>query len=1202
MDVIQIASQIQLKLQEAKNDKAARNRVTQLLRQLQIAVSQPSADGNAALAALPVVMACLAETAFASNSNSDAAITVKANMPEGSAVAIAGSGVPAVRDAAAACLAPLLRAAAPVPIAVFKDILAGSPILLTHGKIPVKIDQQAPSTNLSEEFKIDILHALMSILSFETTANTTTSTITRSAKINPSFPPIFFQTILKNEANLLTFYAAAVSAILEILTASIKEATSGGGNKFLQLASLNSLRLIIEILSPPNCARILPGLASALVLFIDESRARVSVAASVLCAAIDLLAVVIGKPCADSDGIWLDAIQYEKDEGKERPDFLDTRTLSWFNTTTTRVDQVLERLLNPVRKTRHSQNVKIRMAFLQMSFQLLNTCQRSISSDASVSVLMQCLAVYIEDDIQEVREKALHNIKYIVTDIRRRDLMTRNMAKLIREEIPHCFAGSDNDRKIDLLKLCCGYLVSLGSQNNSALYPQNSKYNDAESGGSSWVLGEDLEFNLAVGTFLDSILRHVNFSNSNIKLIEDRNIGSLAIPLLNTNDVLLTYSEFDGEEHAHYFDSNQTPDVLKNIARVLKLFAQYGNADQIFDNLIRIFEDSATVDKSTGIFLMNQFCGGLCGGTGGKIRIEDENYLAFQPEHQNYSDQNILKSLIMTYINSKILDKPTSRKELKSLSIESESKTVIKSLNSNIIASSLLLEGIAISAKHLGPGFSPFLIDTLYPVIERIGDQNRTISQTATITLSAIASACCETAAPIRESSDLVSKLIISNIDYLVNDLSLRLRYLDVYPGAPRVFDAALRVAGVEILPYLDDVFEDIITALDFNQDSSAVVLSIFGALEGLVGVLEIQEQQNNSSNVIIAAEILFVQENDENNGRKKISKEMVEFEKHFCETKERQLQADNEKYEIPKRDPFKSFKSNTEASTADSETNQNIPDENTENLPLVFSKSEQMAEKILTKSQHFITRSDPHLQSKVLRLCTKSTMLLKSKKNTLNPLLHILWPSIIRLLESPYHFVILDALELISAFAKISQEFITRRFVSDLVPRLESVLTLFTNSNTPIQPNNRSLQQKPIKRAAILSDKSSAMKDVHSIIFKVVASALETMAVAVGYIPNLQIRELCRIMDCVWPFLNESQYHERLQMLAREVTVAVGRNDANDIWLRIACVQAIKKKSFAFVMPSKIGEDGESSSKLKALPIPGFLKGRYKNDDFFKN
>lgn len=97
----------------------------------------------------------------------------------------------------------------------------------------------------------------------------------------------------------------------------------------------------------------------------------------------------------------------------------------------------------------------------------------------------------------------------------------------------------------------------------------------------------------------------------------------------------------------------------------------------------------------------------------------------------------------------------------------------IQQLNSNIWQLCIQLEGVACFAQALERDFRPLLMTSLYPVLEKAGEETLLVSQAALNAMEDISEACGYSA---------LKELINQNSDYLLNDISLNLQRLSEHP------------------------------------------------------------------------------------------------------------------------------------------------------------------------------------------------------------------------------------------------------------------------------------------------------------------------------------------------------------------------------------------------------------------------------------
>lgn len=103
----------------------------------------------------------------------------------------------------------------------------------------------------------------------------------------------------------------------------------------------------------------------------------------------------------------------------------------------------------------------------------------------------------------------------------------------------------------------------------------------------------------------------------------------------------------------------------------------------------------------------------------------------------------------------------------------SSPSSTIHQLNSNIWQLCIQLEGIACFAQALGREFRPLLMTSLYPILEKAGEETLVVSQAALSSMWDISKAC---------GYGSLKELINDNSDYLLNDTSLNLQRLSQHP------------------------------------------------------------------------------------------------------------------------------------------------------------------------------------------------------------------------------------------------------------------------------------------------------------------------------------------------------------------------------------------------------------------------------------
>ncbi|KAI4284280.1 MAG: hypothetical protein L6R35_004949, partial [Caloplaca aegaea] len=138
----------------------------------------------------------------------------------------------------------------------------------------------------------------------------------------------------------------------------------------------------------------------------------------------------------------------------------------------------------------------------------------------------------------------------------------------------------------------------------------------------------------------------------------------------------------------------------------------------------------------------------------------------------------------------------------------------------------LSLEMVAQQASFHAKDFRPELVDTLYPILERMGSSNAALQQHAVTCLSIVSNACGYQSA---------SELVTENADYLVNAVALKLNGFDISPQASQVMLMMVRLCGSALIPYMDDLIESIFAILADYHGYPRLVEALFEVLNAVV-------------------------------------------------------------------------------------------------------------------------------------------------------------------------------------------------------------------------------------------------------------------------------------------------------------------------------------------------------------------------------
>ncbi|KAJ5054425.1 uncharacterized protein L3040_000699 [Drepanopeziza brunnea f. sp. 'multigermtubi'] len=331
----------------------------------------------------------------------------------------------------------------------------------------------------------------------------------------------------------------------------------------------------------------------------------------------------------------------------------------------------------------------------------------------------------------------------------------------------------------------------------------------------------------------------------------------------------------------------------------------------------------------------------------------------------------------------------------------------------------IALEVVADASRRMKTGFKTELVDTLYPVVQLLGNPNTRLREHAITSLNIISKSC---------GYPNASELIVDNVDYMVNAISLRLNTFDISPQAPQVLVMMIRLAGPSLLPYLDDVVDSIFAALDNFHGYQALVDVLFSVLGEIVSVGAISGQ-------------LQIEAVPSPNHRKTrpAPPSIADIVKLLTRTPistETPLE-----YEAVPQRPWKSAKDlldeirplpkdSSDPAPEEEEEEEAIPDQDQDQeiAKPPPTKTYTMLQLISRHCQHHLTSSSPHLRTKLLSLLRTSAPALASDEDLFLPLVNDVWPVLITRLYDPETYVQTAACDTVAELCRCAGSFLSSR------------------------------------------------------------------------------------------------------------------------------------------------------------------------------
>jgi TELO2-interacting protein 1 len=329
----------------------------------------------------------------------------------------------------------------------------------------------------------------------------------------------------------------------------------------------------------------------------------------------------------------------------------------------------------------------------------------------------------------------------------------------------------------------------------------------------------------------------------------------------------------------------------------------------------------------------------------------------------------------------------------------------------------LALEAIALQSHQLKQDFSPELIDCLYPIVQLMGSTNPLLQRHAQSCLNYVAQ---------QSGYRDVGDMIVTNVDYLVNAVSIRLNTFEISPQAPQVLIMMVRLAGDSLLPYLDDIVDNVFTALECFHGYPKLVNLLFSALQAIV-----EEGSRPSKLMVESSSSSF------NHDYHIKPTSMADLMEIFQARGSARLQSAKQ-----------SGRENDDSSVGrspevdldevvDEEPNElsEKPKPESEKLPTAHS----ILLNISKLTQHFLTTESLELRIRLLSLLKRAFPTLAKHEDSFLPLINTLWPVLLPRLNDSEAFVVSGALDVIALLCIHAKSFMTSR-INDAWPEIRSL------------------------------------------------------------------------------------------------------------------------------------------------------------------
>nr|XP_047134781.1 TELO2-interacting protein 1 homolog isoform X2 [Hydra vulgaris] len=634
-------------------------------------------------------------------------------------------------------------------------------------------------------------------------------------------------------------------------------------------------------------------------------------------------------------------------------------------------------------------HVSVRCALTSFLNILLLSCMDNLKE--SVPDFIVVLAKLSCDDYETVRTQSNLTLKMAQQHFQQKD--RKDLQDILDEKwyseilsLPRVISfASNDDLKCAKLQLIKGYLQ---------------------------FYGDGLKYLLCSYAYLDkflcALIQILELDYTSINVVQERTAQMYMSIDASSNPP----THFQIKNFKHY---NNTV-ILRHIEDIIRLIAIHGDMYLLIDHLIEKYLNSMLY-RIQAVLVINT------------IISSRETY-----EH-NCDLNPLIELLISTYIQEDWWNLPINnllyqnfKNEIirEDKNLKNQVSISFETLHQNIQLISALLEGISTFAKVMKTDFN--LINVLYPVLEKVGSTNATISRTALQTLHDIVKHC---------GYSSISDLILKNSDYLINSITLRFRRFARNSAATSVLCVILKYSNSDIMSLVADATGDVFRILDFYQEEAAYeMLNVLMHLSQAVdkwfnGVIDEKEKETKKKK-------------DDN--KFDIMNNSIPVEDFFTAYSEEYLHAHGFINECE-------IDSSNDCVNGDSNFDDTVDVQ--KEVPIHYRAVITSMEKCV----YFIAARDLEIKLKALDVTLFGVLALRKRENDLLPLLHNLWPAIIKRLKDLDMVVVLKALDVVCTMVEHSGDFLRKRMTDEFLPFVvrfldEHVYTFTQDQSKYIQVN----------------------------------------------------------------------------------------------------------------------------------------------------
>uniref|UniRef100_A0A3P9D3P8 TELO2 interacting protein 1 n=1 Tax=Maylandia zebra TaxID=106582 RepID=A0A3P9D3P8_9CICH len=672
------------------------------------------------------------------------------------------------------------------------------------------------------------------------------------------------------------------------------------------------------------------------------------------------------------------------------------RTPEWVKNTAGKLSVLLKKIISC---TSAHQHWRVRVAMVELADHLLAKCSHSLTD--CVGSLLEALVGAINDVEPRVSQRNQRCSGSSGTQTFT-DILSENLHSLATS-LPRLMRTSDDQKKLFVLNVFLGYLKILGPLvsvvlNSAAHLERISK----------------------------ALMQVLELDVMDVRIVEERSYAAAVETSTGSHDSYTTHTQ---RKHFLYFTDEKIFSVLMEICRTL---GYYGNIYLLTDHLLDLYCQSSVYRKQAAMVL-NETVRGAAG-----IAVADQSQGLETKVRESPATQEDIKAAAVSIIEeytslnnwhlitvSKEMDRDQQDQQVRIFQswgiihqrrflflhsmIPSSSTSTIHQLNSNIWQLCIQLEGITCCAQALGHDFRPLLMTSLYPVLEKAGEETLLVSQAGLSSMWDISKACGYAS---------LKELINENSDYLLNDISLNLQRISQHPQAPRVLTVMLTHSDCSLLPLVGDIVQDVLTALDLSYERTAALFcSVLHALMKALARWFPSTCSRTSKSTSYR---------QRSSDQEDLS--IRQFLLNYCKQKELAEgigieDDDTEDQEVPP----------TECEDVEDTGSPDVKAE----LPSHLSITKDVMERCI----HLLSDPSLRLRLKVLDVLELCVQVLSERENELLPMARRCWPALLQRLTTDDPLAVLRAFRVLCVLGETCGDFLRRRVSKEVLPKLSASL-----------------------------------------------------------------------------------------------------------------------------------------------------------------